>query len=57
MTTISIGAVKIQSGEFSSAEEVASLAARAKHHAKTQGADLHILDLADRSALASTPMA
>lgn len=51
MTTISIGAVKIQSGEFSSAEEVASLAAQAKHQAKTQGSELFILDRTDMGPL------
>ena len=51
MTTISIWAVKIQSGEFSSAEEVASLAAQAKHQAKTQGSELFILDRTDMGPL------
>jgi diguanylate cyclase (GGDEF)-like protein len=54
LTTISIGAVKIQSGEFSSAEEVASLAARAKHKAKMQGAGLVILDHIDSCVPAIT---
>ena len=43
MTTLSIGAVKIKCGEFSSAEDVASVAARAKHEAKTRGEGLVIL--------------
>lgn len=41
-TTLSIGAVKIRSGEFSSAEQVASVAACAKHDAKTSGEGLVI---------------
>ena len=41
-TTLSIGAVKIRSGEFSSAEQVASVAACAKHDAKTSGEGLMI---------------
>ena len=43
LTTLSIGAVKVQRDEFSSAEQVASLAARAKHDAKTQGEGLVVL--------------
>ena len=43
-TTLSIGAVRIRSGEFSSAEQVASLAACAKHDAKTSGGGLVIRD-------------
>jgi hypothetical protein len=49
MTTLSIGAVKIVCSEFSSAEEVASIAARAKHDAKTRGEGLVILDKAEIS--------
>ena len=49
MTTISVGAVKIKRGEFSSAEQVASLAARAKHDAKMSGEGLLILDASDFS--------
>ena len=44
MTTIAIGAVKIKGGEYSSAEEVASIAARAKHDAKTRGEGLVMLN-------------
>ncbi len=44
LTTLSIGAVQIQSDEYSCAEQVASLAARAKHDAKTQGEGLVVLD-------------
>lgn len=40
LTTLSIGAVKIRSDEFTSAEQVASMAARAKHDAKTYGEGL-----------------
>jgi diguanylate cyclase (GGDEF)-like protein len=40
LTTLSIGAVSIRQGVYSTAEEVASAAARAKHHAKTQGEGL-----------------
>lgn len=40
LTTLSIGAVSIRQGVYSNAEEVASAAARAKHHAKTQGEGL-----------------
>lgn len=44
LTTISVGAVRIQGSEFTSAEQVASIAARAKHEAKTRGEGLVILD-------------
>ncbi len=44
LTTISVGAVKIQCGEFTSAEQVASIAARAKHDAKSRGEGLVILE-------------
>jgi hypothetical protein len=50
MTTISVGAVKIQQGEFSCAEQVASVAARAKHDAKTRGEGLVIRDSSDFSS-------
>ena len=40
LTTLSIGAVKINRGEFATAEQVASAAARAKHDAKTLGKGL-----------------
>jgi hypothetical protein len=36
-TTVSIGAVEIQGSQFTRAEEVANLAAVAKHHAKQAG--------------------
>jgi diguanylate cyclase (GGDEF)-like protein len=49
VTTLSIGAVKIRCDEFSSAEQVASIAARAKHNAKTSGAGLLVLEAADFS--------
>lgn len=49
LTTISIGAVRIQGDEFSSAEQVASAAARAKHDAKIHGAGLVIRDTLDFS--------
>ncbi len=48
-TTISIGAVKICRDQFSSAEQVASIAARAKHDAKTSSAGLLILEASDFS--------
>lgn len=41
-TTLSIGAVRIQRGDFRSAEQVANEAALAKHEAKHQGSGLHI---------------
>lgn len=47
MTTLSIGAVKIRRDEFTSAEQVASVAARAKHDAKTCGEGLVVRDNAD----------
>ncbi len=47
MTTLSIGAVKIRRDEFTSAEQVASVAARAKHDAKTGGEGLVVRDNAD----------
>ena len=42
LTTLSIGAIQIQSNDYSTAEEVASAAARAKHDAKTAGEGLFI---------------
>jgi GGDEF domain-containing protein len=47
LTTISIGAVVIHHQDFSSAEQVASIAARAKHDAKTSGQGLVIRGRAD----------
>jgi diguanylate cyclase (GGDEF)-like protein len=41
-TTLSIGAVTIRPNEFSSAEQVASMAALAKHDAKCMGAGLFV---------------
>ena len=49
MTTIAIGAVKIHRDEYFSAEQVASVAARAKHDAKTHGEGLLIRDTSDFS--------
>jgi diguanylate cyclase (GGDEF)-like protein len=37
LTTLSIGAVKVRGGELATAEQVASIAARAKHKAKMAG--------------------
>lgn len=53
LTTLSIGAVMIQPGNFTTAEEVASAAARAKHDAKTadQGLFIHT-----STGTASTPV-
>jgi diguanylate cyclase (GGDEF)-like protein len=42
LTTLSIGAVKIRQGQYISAAQVASVAAQAKHDAKTHGAGLFI---------------
>lgn len=50
LTTISIGAVKIQQGEYANAEQVASIAARAKHDAKTHGLGLLVRDASDFSS-------
>jgi diguanylate cyclase (GGDEF)-like protein len=44
LTTLSIGAVKISCCEFATAEQVASVAARAKHDAKTAGEGLYVRD-------------
>lgn len=44
LTTISVGAVKIKTAMFTSAAQVASVAARAKHDAKNLGAGLWVLD-------------
>ncbi|OIQ66819.1 RNase II stability modulator [mine drainage metagenome] len=41
-TTVSIGAVVIAAGQFSQAEDVANLAALAKHDAKLSGAGLYL---------------
>lgn len=49
LTTLSIGAVKIQSDEFTCAEQVASMAARAKHDAKSRGEGLVVLESAEIS--------
>lgn len=49
LTTISVGAIKIQQGEYANAEQVASMAARAKHDAKTQGLGLLVRDVTDFS--------
>lgn len=54
LTTISIGAVKINRDAYSNAEQVASIAARAKHDAKTAGAGLVILEASEFSATAET---
>lgn len=48
-TTLSIGAVKILCDEYSRAEQVASVAARAKHEAKISKAGLLILQPSDIS--------
>lgn len=42
LTTLSIGAVRIRAGDYTNAEQVASVAARAKHDAKTSGEGLAI---------------
>jgi len=49
MTTISIGAVKIHRDEYANAEQVASVAARAKHDAKTYGEGLLVRETSDFS--------
>ena len=50
LTTISIGAVKVARDEYYSAEQVASVAARSKHDAKTHGVGLLIRDTLDFSS-------
>jgi diguanylate cyclase (GGDEF)-like protein len=42
LTTLSIGVVKVNRGEYTNAEQVASVAARAKHDAKTFGKGLAV---------------
>lgn len=42
-TTLSIGAVKIHGGKYANAEQVASVAARAKHEAKNSKLGLLVL--------------
>lgn len=49
LTTLSIGAVKIHRDEYVNAEQVASVAARAKHDAKTYGEGLLVRDTLDFS--------
>lgn len=44
LTTLSIGAVRIRSDDYASAEQVATVAARAKHDAKTAKSGLLVLD-------------
>ncbi len=44
-TTVSIGALCIQAGQYRDAEEVASQAALAKRHAKQADSGLHVLEL------------
>jgi len=51
LTTLSIGAVKVHQNEYSNAEQVASVAARAKHDAKTLGEGLTVRDYSDFSTL------
>ncbi len=46
-TTLSIGAVRIQRGQYGHAEEVANAAALAKHDAKVHGAGLFVRGAAD----------
>ena len=48
LTTLSIGAVRITAHQFANAEQVASVAALAKHHAKTDGKGLVVRNGADR---------
>ena len=50
-TTLSIGAVRIQRGQYGHAEEVANAAALAKHDAKMHGAGLHV-----RETLVAAPI-
>lgn len=50
LTTLSIGAVRIRSDEYVSAEQVASIAARAKHDAKTAKSGLLILESSEVSS-------
>ena len=50
LTTLSIGAIKINSSEFTSAEQVASMAARAKHDAKMAGTGLVVRLAANMSS-------
>lgn len=49
VTTLSIGAVRIHSGDYVNAEQVASVAARAKHDAKTSGEGLVVRQKSDYS--------
>lgn len=49
LTTLSIGAVRIQRGELTSAEQVASAAARVKHDAKSQSSGLLVRSAAELS--------
>lgn len=42
LTTLTIGVVVVQPGQYASAEEIASQAAAAKRHAKRHGLDLHV---------------
>jgi diguanylate cyclase (GGDEF)-like protein len=48
LTTLSIGAVSINPHQFVNAEQVASVAALAKHHAKTEGKGLVVRNGTDR---------
>jgi hypothetical protein len=41
-TTLSVGAVHIDGSQFSRAEDVANLAAQAKHAAKLAGVGVHV---------------
>jgi hypothetical protein len=41
-TSLSIGVVPVQTGQFARAEEVASRAAQAKHHAKSSPQGLYV---------------
>ena len=48
-TSLSIGALRVKSGQFRSAELVANAAARAKHSAKMAGVGLFVSQAADVS--------
>jgi len=48
LTTLSIGAVRVAAHQFANAEQVASVAALAKHRAKTDGKGLVVRNGTDR---------
>jgi GGDEF domain-containing protein len=54
-TSLSIGAVMVRIGSYERAEDVASAAALAKHHAKTSGSGLFVLGATESRQASLSP--